>query len=108
MKILISILSLTFALSATAANPFNYKKLLGPYPAHGSVAEARDLEILLKFQENRTEEECRLAGLESKASLENFFGKHHGLLSSKELKRLKVTLLIPLVRSGINIGGPIS
>lgn len=80
-----------------------YRKLLGPYPARGTVEEAQDLEVLLKHQENRTEEECRLASLESKASLTNFFGKHHGLLSQKELKRLKFTLLIPLARTGINI-----
>lgn len=104
----LGLLSLSIALAPSesmAAWPGSvYRKLLGPYPAHGSVEEAQDLETLLQYQENRSEEECRLASLESKASLATFFGNHHNLLTQKELKGLKITLFIPLVRAGINIG----
>jgi acid phosphatase (class A) len=87
-----------------SAAPLNANKLLGPYPARGSFAEALDLNTLLYYQETRTPEQCRLAGLESSASLSNFFGKHHGLLTKKELRWLKIKLLSPLVRTAVRIG----
>lgn len=81
---------------------FNFRKLLGPYPAKGSVEEAEDLETLLKYQENRTAEDCRLAALEEEANLKNFFVRP-GLLTKIEATILSVRLIAPLAQTGVKV-----
>jgi len=78
------------------------KKILGPYPAKGSVEEAQDFATLFEYQQSRTPEQCAAAGKEVKVSLENFFGGKTGLLTESEVKRLKPFFLRYFIKAGIN------
>lgn len=93
----------SFAGFLEVITPHQIKKALGPYPAQGSVEEAEDFETLLKYQENRTEEECALAGKDSKPNLKNLFGGENGLLSKRELRRVTPFVLKYFASSGISI-----
>lgn len=93
----------SYATSIGFLTPHQIKKLLGPYPAKGSVEEAQDYEILLKFQENRTEEECAAAGLEKKATLKTLFAGPNGPLSKKEALYLTPFVLKYYAEAGINM-----
>jgi acid phosphatase (class A) len=76
------------------------KELLGPFPTPGSVEEAADVETLMKFQENRTEEDCKLAGAEESATLEKMFT---GILTKKEIKKQNFKLLKHYGEAGANM-----
>lgn len=70
------------------AHFMDFKKLLGPYPAKGSIEEVQDFTILLNFQHTRTEQECQLAKKEEMISLKTLYGGKNGLLSKIELYQL--------------------
>jgi acid phosphatase (class A) len=113
-KMILASCLLTFSAESTLASiehkssikiltPRYIKRLLGAYPAKGSVEEAQDFEILLKFQESRTEEECALAAREKKATLKSLFAGENGPLTKKEALLLTPLMLKFYAESGINI-----
>ncbi len=83
--------------------PNQLKKLLGNYPTLGSAESDKDLETLLWYQNNRTEEDCQRARLEMKASFENFYVNNGNILSKEEGKKLKLLFILPLIKGAINI-----
>jgi acid phosphatase (class A) len=83
--------------------PRQMKKLLGAYPATGSVEEAQDYETLLKYQENRTEAECALAASEKTATLKHLFAGKEGPLTKKEALLVSPFVLKHYAEAGINI-----
>ena len=83
--------------------PRQIKKLLGAYPAKGSVEEAQDFETLLKFQENRTEAECASAASEKTATLKHLFAGPNGPLTKKEALLVSPFVLKHYAEAGINI-----
>lgn len=83
--------------------PKYIKKLLGPYPAKGSIEEAQDFETLLKYQEARTDEECAMASHNEKGTLKNLFVIPNGPLTKKEALRLSPVVLKLYAEAGINI-----
>lgn len=115
MKFLSLVVLLSFVSSAFSAEflankteqekTTHLRKLLGPYPAIGSVESEFDFATLRQFQETRTEADCARAKIEEKANLDTFFVQVGGLLSEKEYKKMKVVLAVPftdfLVFAGI-------
>lgn len=83
--------------------PEEIKKLLGPYPAKGSLAEIQDFYALLKFQVTRTEVECEEAATEESATLAKLFAGENGPLTKEEAKRLNFTVLKHYAKNGLNI-----
>lgn len=62
---------------------------LPPPPKSGSAAEKRDFEILLKYQQNRTDEECELADSQSRANMKTFYGARIGILTRAEFEAVE-------------------
>ena len=89
--------------SLRVLTPKSIKKLLGPYPASGSEAEARDFEILRHFQQTRSEEDCALAEKQEKATLQNLFVSNNGPLTKKEALLVTPRILKAYAEAGINI-----
>ncbi len=83
--------------------PKYIKKILGPYPAKGSIEETQDFETLLDYQESRTDEECALASHDEKATLKNLFVIPNGPLTKKEAFRLSPIVFKLYAEAGINI-----
>lgn len=67
---------------------FSAEKDFNPAPAVDSKITVRDLEIILKYQDNRTEEDCIRAKSEVSVSVETFFGQPNGTLSDEQSKYL--------------------
>lgn len=66
----------------------SFKKAIVPPPAAASEAQARDEEVLLKFQRERKSSECERAKSEVYVSVGNFFGKPYGTLTDAEVESL--------------------
>lgn len=64
---------------------------LPPPPAKGSVAYQNDFAILHQYQEQRTEEECARADLQSSPTVDNLFGPSTGILTKDEIKKVAVS-----------------
>ncbi len=79
------------------------KAILGPYPARGSELERKDYDVLKKFQETRTEEECVEAQGEANSSLIAFFASSEGPLSKDELRAVTPYLLKTIAVTGTNV-----
>ena len=79
------------------------RSIIGPYPARGSEAEAKDFEIMLSLQETRTDEQCAFAATHEQATLKNIFYKDNGPLTNREANRLTVLLLKAYAEAGVNI-----
>jgi acid phosphatase (class A) len=77
--------------------------LLGPYPEDDSLEGHEDLRILLKYQDTRTPEECRIAASQEQVTLVNLFVLNGGPLTRQEARRLSVRLLPLYAVAGINI-----
>lgn len=103
MFFLCTAFSTTFAQSPNKISTLHIKKLLGPYPAHGSVEEAQDFDILLNYQATRSEEECQAASNEVKGTFESFFGGEHGPLTPEEVKHFSLRLKVGMVAAAINM-----
>jgi hypothetical protein len=56
-------------------------------PSQDSPADKKDFAILFKYQENRTDEECRAADAQSSISVEAFFGPETGVLTGDEIAK---------------------
>lgn len=113
MKLILSLALITLISGAhaqTAADkdlvllsPSEVMTVIGAFPEAGSVEEAADVEALMKFQENRTEEECKIAGHEESANLGSLFGGKNGPLTDKEVKQLSKKLFKSYGQTGVNI-----
>ncbi len=77
--------------------------ILGPYPEKGSALERKDYDVLKKFQETRTKEECAEAQAEANSSLISFFASSEGPLSKDELKAVTPFLLKTIAVTGANV-----
>lgn len=111
-----ALLTLTFVLFAnsTFSQTLNRKqdfrvlskqeifKLLGPYPAKGSNEEALDFEALHRYQDSRTEAECRQAAAEEGATVNSMFGGSKGPLSASEVKEAERRMVKIYALSGVN------
>ncbi|WPU63526.1 phosphatase PAP2 family protein [Peredibacter starrii] len=103
------ILGVVFTVAATAQtgnekdliilSPFEIDRVLGSFPAPGSVAEGEDLEILRKYQENRTKKDCQLAAQQESATLGSLFGH---LLTRAEVEELSIDFLKQYGEAGGN------
>lgn len=69
------------------------RKLIGDFPAVGSLSEAKDDETLLELQATRTKKDCDYAASQSKLNLERVFVKPIGPLEDDEYDSLKFKLL---------------
>ncbi len=65
----------------------DWDAILGPPPAPGSPEEEHDVQILMDYQNIRTDEDCAMAKKYAKMSLKNFFGGPDGPLSKQEVKK---------------------
>lgn len=74
-------------------SPFEIMKVIGDFPAQGSAAEAEDLAYLLKVQDERTAEDCRLASKQEIPSIGSMFGGKKGPLTNAEVEEMNVALL---------------
>lgn len=61
---------------------------VAPPPKVKSAAEKKDFEILLKYQDSRTPEQCAMAGRQKWPNFSSFFGAYEGL-SEAEFETLK-------------------
>ena len=60
---------------------------LAPPPVPGSGLDQNDFQVLHQYQNNRTQEECRVADSQSIPTVNNLFGPVAGVLSAQELQR---------------------
>lgn len=82
------------------ASKAEIRKVVGPFPAEGTAAEALDDSILLDWQDRRTSEQCRSAALQSNSeNLKSFFGD---VLTKSEIAYLSVRLLRVAAIAGAN------
>lgn len=65
---------------------------LDPPPAEGSARYRSDFEQLLRFQRERTDEECELADHMAKPSLKRLFGGDDGVLGDGKIEDVKPLL----------------
>lgn len=83
-------------------SPNEIHSVIGPFPAPGSAEEAKDFDILLKIQSQRTAADCALAAKDESTDLEVMFGGP-GLLSQSEVKQAKSYLVKAWAAAGANI-----
>ena len=115
MKYTSLLLSAVFALMANVAiaqttndkdliilSPSEIDRVIGNYPAPGSVMDAEDVETLMKLQENRTAQDCQAAASQESVSLATLFGGKNGPLTQKEIDSLTVEMLKPYGEAGAN------
>lgn len=88
-------------INSTFAHFINIKKVIGPYPANGSIEEQNDFDILHNYQKNRTHNECELAKQEEKITLKAMFGGVNGILTKKEIHRFAPIFTSIQIKSGI-------
>jgi acid phosphatase (class A) len=82
--------------------PKKIQSIIGSYPAKGSDAEAEDFRVILSYQATRTVEDCQLAEKDSDISLASLFGGENGVLSDREVKKMKLFLIKAYVNVGAN------
>lgn len=79
----------------------DWDELLGQPPLPGSIEEMDDVSTLLNFQNTRSKADCADAASTEKVSLKTFFGGDNGVLSKKEIKKLKFFWLKYFIKSGL-------
>ena len=75
------------------------REIIGDYPAAGSAEEAYDFQVLLDYQNTRTEAECEEAAAEKTPTLKSMFGS---LLTTKEMRRVWVHFIEAYATVGLN------
>lgn len=106
--ILIALLSLS-AFAADEKKGFELlsaakiRAALGDYPALGTPASDADFDVLLNWQEIRTEEECAEAKAEEESRLSTMFGGPKGPLTKSEVSKLTLRALPVYAEAGANI-----
>jgi len=110
MQKLVVILSLILTLGAFAGDegfdiltPKKVRKLLGDFPKPGSIEERIEFDLLLHYQNIRTQEVCAVAAAQDEVTLENLFVKNDGPLSLDEARELEPKILAAYAEAGINI-----
>ena len=81
---------------------FHLKEIVGPYPALGTIESDEDFEVLMKYQQTRTTEECAEAATEEKGTLSNLFGGVSGPLTTKEVKHFSFLIKRGMIASTID------
>lgn len=80
-------LSLALSVQARAAWDLDHDAFELPAPPRtGSAAERRDFEILARYQAERTEAECREAGVQAIPSMKALFGPRTRVLDADEIE----------------------
>lgn len=74
-------------------SPFEIARVIGDFPARGSAAEAKDLEILLKVQDIRTAQDCNAAEDQEFPTVGSMFGGKDGPLNEREVEKMTTGLL---------------
>ncbi|WP_408096583.1 phosphatase PAP2 family protein [Peredibacter sp. HCB2-198] len=80
-------------------SPFEIDKVIGSFPAPGSVEESEDLEVLRQYQENRTRRDCQAASQQESATLGSLFGH---LLTKSQVEELSIEFLKQYGEAGGN------
>lgn len=97
----------SFATQDKLTIPFLSKKeilkIVGDYPAPGSVEEALDYEVLFDYQETRTEAECEEAAAEKTPTLSAMYAGEHGPITKKEARRIAPRFWRAYAVVGLNI-----
>ena len=75
------------------------KQIVGDYPAPGSAQEAYDFQVLLEYQNTRTQAECDEAAAEKSPTLKSMFGS---LLTKKEMRRVWPYFIEAYATVGLN------
>lgn len=83
-------------------SPSEIDRVIGSFPAPGSVLDSEDVETLMKLQENRTAKDCQAAAAQESVSLETLFGGKNGPLTKKEIDELTFEMLKPYGEAGAN------
>lgn len=83
-------------------SPNQIHSVIGPFPASGSAEEAQDYNLLLKYQQMRTNVDCQKAARDESTDLAVMFGGN-GLLSQSEIKRAQSVLFKAWAATGANI-----
>lgn len=76
---------------------------LGDYPALGTPGSDADFEVLLRYQDTRTEEDCAEAKAEEESRLSTMFGGPKGPLTKSEVSKLTLRALPVYAEAGANI-----
>ena len=85
MKFLFSLV-IFFQICSFANTSFAFD--LPPPPAVGSLEYKEDFRMLHAYQDQRTEDQCKAADLQSIPSFDVFFGPNTGVLSADEVKQV--------------------
>jgi acid phosphatase (class A) len=91
-----------FELETKILGPSKIIQLIGPFPEKGSLAEAQDFNVLLKYQQTRTAEDCALAASDMETSVKAMFGGNTGILSDDEVKKMEKFLIKAMASAGAN------
>lgn len=83
-------------------SPREIHKVIGSFPAAGTVADAADVEILRRYQENRSARDCEMAAQQESATLRTLFGGKDGLLTDREVDELTFHFLKQYGEAGAN------
>lgn len=88
-------------------SPDEIHKVVGPFPAAGSVQAGVDVEILRVYQKSRTQSDCEMAAMQEEATLKTLFGAQNGLLTDglltdKEVDELSFVFLNEYGEAGGN------
>lgn len=78
---------------ALAEYPLDATFDMPPPPPAGSPKAQRDYAELHRWQKTRTQNECKIAGTQSRMDLGSFFGPRAGILSQSELSTVEILLL---------------
>ena len=79
------------------------KNIIGDFPAKGSSEEAADYAEILKWQNERTTEECNLANSQHSAKITSMFAYEGGPLTLKEAKSLQRRFLKEYGEISLNV-----
>jgi acid phosphatase (class A) len=82
--------SIKLALIAQLLSPLSFAVAyeVAPPPARGSAADREDFRILHAYQNERTQEQCQAADLQTRPGLNEMFGPSTGVLTALEIKKV--------------------
>lgn len=88
-----------FGVDTVILSPSEISKVIGPFPAKGSAAEAHDFKILMDYQNKRTAQDCAQAKKDENLSVGQIFGN---ILSEDEVNQMTVFMLKAYASAGLN------
>jgi acid phosphatase (class A) len=79
------------------------RRIIGPFPKPGSELEKQDDEVLLQYQAQRTDEECKEAASQDVFDYRKIFGKPYGPLTEREISQVQKDLLWAMGEGALTI-----